>query len=134
VPLDNISRQFKDISLSFLKHPVTKDIGILRNEDAVKKSVTNLVRTRIGERFFNPLLGSNVESYLFSLAESGLQDSLEEEIKTVLKNFEPRISLKTVSAFSIPDQNEIQVNIVYDIVGLDLTAQSITFILQPTRY
>lgn len=134
MPLDNISRQFKDISLSFTKHPVTKDIGILRNEDAIKKSVTNLVRTRVGERFFNPLLGSNVENYLFSLAESGLQDSLEEEIKTVLKNFEPRISLTSVNAFSIPDENEIQVNIVYDIVGLDLSTQSITFILQPTRY
>ncbi len=134
MPLENISRQFKDISLAFLRHPVTKDIGVLRNEDAIKKSVTNLVRTRIGERFFNPLLGSNVENYLFSLFESGLEDSLGQEIRTVLKNFEPRISLTSINASSVPDEHEIEITIVYDIIGSDLATQTITFLLQPTRY
>jgi phage baseplate assembly protein W len=134
VPAYKISRQFKDISLSFLRHPVTNDIGILRNEDAIKKSIINLVRTKIGERFFNSLLGTNIENYLFELAESGLRDPLEEEIKTVLRNFEPRVSVTEVIANIIPDDNEVDVKITYNIVGLDLPIQIITFILQPTRY
>lgn len=129
-----ISRQFKDISLSFLRHPVTNDIGILRNEDAIKKSVINLVRTKVGERFFNPLIGTKIDNYLFDLAESGLQDPLEDEISTVLRNFEPRITVTKISANIIPDENEVEVSITYDIVGLDLPIQIITFILQPTRY
>lgn len=129
-----ISRQFKDISLSFLRHPVTNDIGILRNEDAIKKSVVNLVRTKVGERFFNPLVGTRIDNYLFDLAESGLQDPLEDEISTVLKNFEPRITVTKISANIIPDENEVEVSITYDIVGLDLPIRTITFILQPTRY
>jgi len=133
VPI-KLSRQFKDISLSFLRHPVTNDIGILRNEDAIKKSVINLVRTRIGERFFNSLLGSNVDRYLFDLAESGLQDPLESEIRTLLKNFEPRVNVTEVTASVVPDENELDIKIVYDIVGLDLPIQVVTFLLQPTRY
>ncbi len=129
-----ISRQFKDISLSFLRHPVTNDIGTLFNEDAIKRSVINLVSTRIGERFFNSLIGSNVDSYLFDLAESGLQDSLQSEIKTLLKNFEPRIEVTEVTASLTPDENELDIKIVYDIVGLDLEVQVVTFLLQPTRY
>lgn len=129
-----ISRQFKDISLSFLRHPITNDIGILRNEDAIKKSVINLVRTKVGERFFNSLIGTNIDKYLFDLAESGLKDPLENEIRTVLTNFEPRISITEIDANIIPDENEVEIKITYDIVGLDLPIQTITFILQPTRY
>lgn len=129
-----ISRQFKDISLSFLRHPITNDIGILRNEDAIKKSVINLVRTKVGERFFNSLIGTNIDKYLFDLAESGLKDPLENEIRTVLTNFEPRISITEIDANIIPDENEVEIKITYDIVGLDLPIQIITFILQPTRY
>ena len=129
-----LSRQFKDISLSFKRHPVTNDLGILRNEDAIKKAVINLVRTKIGERFFNSLLGSSVDRYLFDLAESGLQDPLESEIRTLLKNFEPRVKVTEVTASVVPDENELDIKIVYDIVGLDLPIQVVTFLLQPTRY
>lgn len=134
MPLENISRGFKDISLSFLRHPVTNDIGILTNEDAIKRSVMNLVRTRIGERFFNSLLGSNVEDYLFELADSGLVDPIQEEIRTLLSNFEPRIAVRRVDVGIFPDDNELNITIVYDIVGLPLPTQTINFILQPTRY
>lgn len=120
--------------MSFKRHPVTNDIGILRNEDAIKKAVINLVRTKIGERFFNSLLGSSVDRYLFDLAESGLQDPLESEIRTLLKNFEPRVKVTEVTASVVPDENELDIKIVYDIVGLDLPIQVVTFLLQPTRY
>ena len=96
MPLENISRGFKDISLSFLRHPVTNDIGTLSNEDAIKRSVVNLVRTRVGERFFNSLLGSNVENYFFELADSGIVDPLQEEIRNVISNFEPRVVVRRV--------------------------------------
>jgi phage baseplate assembly protein W len=134
VPLENISRGFKDVSLSFLRHPVTNDIGTLNNEDAIKRSVVNLVRTRVGERFFNSLLGSNVENYFFELADSGIVDPLQEEIKTVIANFEPRVTVRAVDVSVYPDDNELDVTITYDIVGLAVPTQAINFILQPTRY
>ena len=134
MPLENISRGFKDISLSFLRHPVTNDIGTLSNEDAIKRSVMNLVRTRVGERFFNSLLGSNVENYFFELADSGIVDPLQEEIRNVISNFEPRVVVRRVDVALFPEDNELDVTIVYDIVGLAVPTQAINFILQPTRY
>ena len=134
MPLENISRGFKDISLSFLRHPVTNDIGTLSNEDAIKKSVVNLIRTRVGERFFNSLLGSKVESYLFELADSGIVDPLQEEVKTVLSNFEPRVVVRNVNVVLYSENNELDITITYDIVGLSVSTQTINFILQPTRY
>jgi phage baseplate assembly protein W len=128
-----ISRAFKDISLSFARHPVTNDILTVRNEDAIKKSVTNLVKTSIGERFFNSLIGSTVIDSLFELNTTGISIVLEEEIKTLLNNFEPRIKLREILIEDEPDLNEINVNIVYDIVGEGFPRQSIEFVLQPTR-
>lgn len=132
--LENISRGFKDISLSFQRHPVTYDISALKNEDAIKKSVINLIRTQVGERFFNSNLGSRIEDYFFELSESGLTDSLEEEIKTVISNYEPRVICRSVLIDLFDDRNELNITIVYDIVGLGISAQTINFILQPTRY
>ena len=133
MPVQNVSRSFKDISLSFLRHPVTNDIAVLKNEDAIKRSVVNLVRTKIGERFFNSLLGSNVEGYLFELANSDLVDPIQEEITILINNFEPRVNLRSVNVELLIDDNELNVSIVYDIVGLPVPTQAISFILQPTR-
>jgi len=129
----SISRSFKDISLSFSRHPVTNDILILKNEDAIKKSVINLVRTRIGERFFNNLLGTSVDNSLFELNGQEVSTILDEEIKTVLSNFEPRIVVRDVIVESIEDSNELNVKISYDIVGIPFPPQNIEFLLQPTR-
>lgn len=134
MPVQNVSRSFKDISLSFLRHPVTNDIAVLKNEDAIKRSVVNLVRTKIGERFFNSLLGSNIEGYLFELANSDLVDPIQEEITILINNFEPRVNLRSVNVELLIDDNELNVSIVYDIVGLPVPTQAISFILQPTRY
>ena len=134
MPVQNVSRSFKDISLSFLRHPVTNDIAVLKNEDAIKRSVVNLVRTKIGERFFNSLLGSNVEGYLFELANSDLVDPIQEEITILINNFEPIFNLRSVNVELLIDDNELNVSIVYDIVGLPVPTQAISFILQPTRY
>lgn len=129
----SISRSFKDISLSFSRHPVTNDILVLKNEDAIKKSVINLVRTRIGERFFNNLLGTSVDDSLFEINETEVSILLNEEIRTVLNNFEPRVIVRDVSTESVIDSYELNIKITYDIVGLPIPQQSIEFILQPTR-
>lgn len=129
-----LSRYFKDISLSFKRHPVTNDIAVIKNEDAIKKSVVNLIRTRIGERFFNSLLGSNVDNMMFELANSSVTDPIVEEIKNTINNFEPRVVLRRVDVDLQPDKNEVIVYIVYDIVGLAVPTQAISFVLQPTRY
>ena len=129
----SISRAFKDISLSFTRHPVTNDVTVLKNEDAIKKSVTNLVRTNLSERFFNELIGSSVYTTLFELNSGYNSDDLREEIITLLKNFEPRIKLTNVYTESNPDSNGIFIQIEYDITGLPLPTQNIEFILQPSR-
>ena len=134
MPLEQVSRSFRDISLSFKRHPVTNDITSLKNEDAIKKSVVNLIRTRVGERFFNPLLGSRVDDYLFDLNDGLIENSLESEIRNVINNFEPRVTLRSVVVNTFPDSNEVDVTISYDIVGLSIPLQNINFILQPTRY
>ena len=133
MPVIRQSRRFKDISLSFRRHPVTNDVVAITNEDAIKRSVRNLVETINNERPFNSLIGSEVRSSLFEPADSGLLTRLEIEIETSIKNFEPRVTLQSVVASHPPDTNEITVDIAYDIVGLALPTQELTFILQPTR-
>jgi len=128
-----ISRKFKDISLSFVRNPVTNDILAITDEDAIKKSVVNLVRTRVGERFFNSLLGSDIENSMFELQTPERAYSLELNIKTLLKNFEKRISLSSVIV-SYPDEsNEINVRISYTVIGVPIPPQTVEFVLQPTR-
>jgi len=131
--MTTISRRFKDISLSFVRNPVTNDILPINNEDAIKKSVINLVRTRMGERVFNSLLGSSVEDSMFQLQTPEMSYSLELNITTLLENYEPRISLSSLFVTYPDDSNQINVRIAYTIIGIPVPAQTIDFILQPTR-
>ena len=128
-----ISRAFKDISLSFNKHPVTNDVAVLKNEDAIKKSVVNLCRTRLNERFFNELLGTSIENSLFETNLDDIASFLEREISVLLKNYEPRITLRNVIIDSLVDSYELQIRIEYEITGLPFPTQNIEFLLQPTR-
>ena len=126
------SRSFRDISLSFKRHPITNDVTILKNEDAIKKSIINLVRTKIGERFFNDLLGTSVGDSLFELNTFD-NDVLREEVIALVKNYEPRVELTNVFIEGQDDTNNLFIQIEYDIVGLPLPTQAIEFILQPSR-
>ena len=133
MPVQRTSQGFKDISLSFKRHPITNDMLPLKNEDAIKRSVQNLVRIQIGEVFFNDLVGTRVEQALFELANDDYIDPIKNEIETVITNYEPRVLLQRVKVNSFPDQNAIDITINYDIVGLSAPAQSLNFILEPTR-
>ena len=133
MPAQTFSQGFKDISLSFKKHPVTDDILVLKNEDAIKRSVQNLVRIQVGEVFFNNLFGSRISGSLFELASDDYVDPIQKEIETSIKNFEPRVTLTDVKFLSTPDENSIDVTIFYDIIGLNSPNQSVNFILEPTR-
>ena len=128
-----VSRSFKDISFSFKRHPVTNDVTVLKNEDAIKKSVQNLVRTHIGERFFNELLGSSIENSLFELVGEDIGASLEEEIDTLIENFEPRVRTTKIDVNTEQDYNGLYITIKYNIVGLPFPTQSLEFLLQPSR-
>ena len=130
---EQVSRGFKDISFSFTRHPVTNDVTVLRNEAAIKKSVQNLVKTRINERFFNDLLGLSVEASLFEVVGSDISSSLTEEIKTLLENFEPRIKVLDIIVNDTQDYNGLYITIKYSIIGLPVPTQNIEFLLQPSR-
>tara|TARA_B100000965_G_C19603578_1_gene764762 strand:- start:27054 stop:27458 length:405 start_codon:yes stop_codon:yes gene_type:complete len=133
VPVQRTSKGFKDISLSFKRHPITNDVLPLKNEDAIKRAVQNLVRIHVGEVFFNELIGTRVEQALFELANDDFIDPIKNEIETVITNYEPRVLLRRVVLNSFPDENAIDININYDIVGLSTPTQSLNFILEPTR-
>ena len=133
MPVSKISRGFRDISLSFKRHPVTNDLIPLKNEDAIKRAVQNLVRTKIGEVFFRNDIGTRITGSLFELANDDLVDPISTEIETVITNFEPRVNLKNVNVNSRPEDNALDIEISYNIVGLSLPIQTINFILEPTR-
>ena len=128
-----VSRSYKDISLSFDPHPITKDLPVLKNENAIRRSVRNLVQTIPGERFFNPLLGSSVYDSMFDLADFGTSSLIESEIVTTIDNFEPRVENVRVTVDPRYDLNNFDVTIFFDIVGQELPSQEFSFILEATR-
>ena len=130
---NRVSRSFKDISLSFEPHPITKDLPVLKNANAIRRSVRNLVQTIPGERFFNPILGSSVYESLFDLMDFGTSNLIEQEIVTTLRNFEPRVNNVRVRVNPRVDQNNFDVTIFFDIVGQALPSQEFSFILEATR-
>ena len=131
--INRISRAFKDISLSFVPHPVTNDLPILRNESAIARSVRNLVETIPTERFFNPTIGSNIRSTLFDFVHIATASTIKRQIEITLDNYEPRIENIVVEVFPDPDNNTFDLNIIYDIIGQDFPTQQINFILEATR-
>ena len=128
-----ISRAFKDISLSFNPHPVTNDITVIKNENAIKKSVRNLVQTIPGERFFNSILGTDIRGSLFDFVDFGTASVIEKQIQTTIENFEPRVENLSVEVFPRPDRNEFEVNIYFDIIGQQFPSQAFQYILEATR-
>ena len=127
------SKAFKDINLSFKRHPVTNDLVAIRNEDAIKKSVKNIIFTILGEKPYLPFFGSTLNSSLFELNTTVNQIRITDEIKQVLLNYEPRIDNVTVTVRNVVDSHELAATIQYDITGLSSPSQSVDVILLPAR-
>ena len=128
-----ISRAFKDISLSFVPHPVTKDLQILKNENAIRRSVRNIVETIPTERFFNSLLGSDVRDSLFEFVDFGTASVIQSQILVAIENFEPRVDNVVVEVDPQPDQNSFNVTVIFDIIGQEFPTQEYTFLLEAAR-
>ena len=127
------SRTFKDINLSFKRHPVTNDVLTIRNEDAIKRSVRNIVFTILGEKPFDPNFGSVINDSLFELDTSLNQVRVSDEITQSLLSYEPRISNVEVTASIYPDSNELNCTVQYDITGISAPTQQVDVLLFPAR-
>jgi|TARA_A100001515_G_scaffold101294_1_gene82025 phage baseplate assembly protein W len=131
--IQRISRAFKDISLSFEPHPVTKDLPILKNENAIRRSVRNIVETIPTERFFNSLLGSDVRRTLFEFVDFGTASVIQDQVQIAIENFEERVENLVVEVDPIPDENTFNITVIFDIVGQEFPTQEYSFLLEATR-
>ena len=127
------SRTFKDINLSFKRHPVTNDVLTISDEDAIKKSVKNIVFTILGEKPFQPNFGSVINNSLFDLNTSLSEVRVSDEIKQSLLNYEPRIDSVEVTTTIYPDSNELNCTVQYDIIGIPAPTQEVDVLLFPAR-
>tara|TARA_Y100001970_G_scaffold236478_1_gene296266 strand:+ start:308 stop:709 length:402 start_codon:yes stop_codon:yes gene_type:complete len=133
MPVERVSRGFKDISMSFEVNPINADIIGVKNDTAIARSIRNLVLTNPGERFFNEDLGSGVGEVLFDVLDDISGAVIRDEIEQTIIRFEPRVKLTDVKVKPDYDNNEFNVTITYDIVGMDALPQQLNFALQPTR-
>ena len=127
------SRTFKDINLSFKRHPVTNDLVAIKNEDAIKKSVKNIIFTILGEKPYDPFFGSSINNSLFELSNPLDQIRISDEIQSTLLNYEPRIDNIIVNVENDPDNHELNATIQYDITGIPNSSQSVNVLLFPAR-
>ena len=127
------SRAFKDINLSFKRHPVTNDVLTVSDEDAIKRSVKNIIFTILGEKPFEPNFGSVINQSLFDLNTSLNEIRVSDEIQQSLLNYEPRIDNVEVTASIYPDSNELNCTVQYDIVGIPAPTQEVDVLLFPAR-
>jgi phage baseplate assembly protein W len=133
MPIERISKGFKDISLSFQVNPLNFDLIAIKNETAIARSVRNLVLTQPGERFFNQNLGSKVNRSLFENIDEISASIIKDEVENTIKNYEPRVQLIEVVITPNFDEYQFDVTVKYNIIGADLLPQQLSFALQPTR-
>ena len=133
MPVERISKGFKDISLSFKANPITNDVIGVRNDIAISRSIRNLVLTTPGERFFNPDLGSRVSQSLFENIDEISAATIRDEIEETIIRYEPRVKLQDVKAIPNFDEHSFDVTITYDIIGIEALPQQLNFALQQTR-
>ena len=133
MPVERVSRGFKDISMTFQANPLNSDLIAIKNENAIARSVKNIVFTLPGEKFFNPTFGSRISQVLFENIDDITASVIVDEIKESIRNFEPRVELLDVQAFPNFDNNQFDVTIIYEIIGSDIPPQELQFALQPTR-
>ena len=133
MPQQRVKRKFKDISMSFESNPLNDDLVSLSDSSAIARSIRNIVFTSPGEKFFNPDFGSRISESLFENVDEVSALAIEDEIKSSIINFEPRVNLSFVNVKPNPDDNEMNVTIEYEITGIDIPPQQLEFVLLPTR-
>ena len=133
MPVERISKGFKDISMSFEVNPITTDLIGVKNDTAISRSIRNLVLTTPGERFFNEDLGSGVSELLFDNIDDISSAIIRDEIEQTIIRFEPRVKLQDVKVKGDYDNNEFNVTISYEIIGMEALPQQLNFALQSTR-
>ena len=133
MPLERVSSGFKDISMSFQVNPLNFDLIGLKNENAIARSVRNIVFTLPGEKFFNENFGSRISASLFENMDDISATVIVDEITQSIENFEPRVTLMSVKADPNFDNNTFDVRIIYEIIGADVPIQELQFALQSTR-
>ena len=133
MPVERVSRSFKDLSMSFKANPLNDDLITLKNESAIARSIRNIVFTSPGDKFFNPDFGSNISKVLFENIDEISAIQIKEEIELSIKNFEPRVRLTEVEINPNYDNNQFDVTINYKITGIDVPPQQLEFVLLPTR-
>jgi len=133
VPLERVSQGFKDISMSFQANPLNFDLIGLKNENAIARSVKNIVFTLPGEKFFDEDFGSRITASLFENIDDIAASEIVDEITESITNYEPRVNLISVEAFPNFDNNQFDVRIIYEIIGADVPPQELQFALQSTR-
>ena len=127
--LGKVSRSFKDLSFNFTRNPITSDIVVLKNEEAIKQSVKNLVLTKLRERPFRPEVGTDSTSYLFELNRNTASNELLQQIENVLETYESRIVLQRIDVDTDDSLHSYDISIEYLIVGLPPEVQNLSFIL-----
>jgi phage baseplate assembly protein W len=136
MPLERVNNGFKDLSMSFQANPLTKDLIALKNENAIARSLKNIVFTLPGEKFFNPEFGSRITASLFENINDVTASIIVDEIINSIERFEPRVELLQpdgVRAFPNYDNNTFDVIIGYTIIGTDVPAQQLEFVLESNR-
>tara|TARA_Y100001938_G_scaffold149653_1_gene237293 strand:- start:131 stop:532 length:402 start_codon:yes stop_codon:yes gene_type:complete len=133
MPLERVSQGFKDLSMTFQSNPLNNDLIGIKNENAIARSVKNIIFTEPGEKFFNEDFGSRVTKLLFENVDDIVASELKDEIVDSLVNYEPRISLIDVNITPDYENNSFDAVITYEIVGADVPPQELEFALQPTR-
>ena len=133
MPVERVCRGFKDISMTFQANPLNNDLIAIKNENAIARSVKNIVFTLPGEKFFDPYFGSQISRTLFENVDEITAAIIVDEIKESIRNYEPRVELIDVEAFPDFDNNQFDVIITYNIIGSEIPSQELQFALQPTR-
>ena len=133
MPLERVSQEFKDISMTFQSNPLNDDLIGLKNEKANARALRNIVFTLPGEKFFNESFGSRISGSLFENIDDITGDVINDEIRNSINKWEPRVDLLDVITLPNPDSNSYEVTITYEIVGADVPPQQLEFVLQPTR-
>ena len=123
------SKSFKDFSVNFARNPFTDDLSVVHNDNSIKQAVKNIILTSPGEKPFQPLVGSSVSRLLFEPLDAFTADTIAEEIRTTINQYEPRVALTRVDVTPIYENNKLNVSLEYRIVGLPIV-ETIEFVLQ----